>query len=235
MLQRRQQLEFCPVRNNAAGFPFSRCNEEFGTCGRGLAVAVVFLVRHAAHVELGKRLTGRKCDVELSEEGERQARALAARMARESLAAIYTSPRLRARRTAAAIAGAHGLEVEVASALDELDFGDWTGASFEDLGGDPVWRRWNEARETARPPNGETMAAAIARIVAHIDEVAAVHSSRPVALISHCDMIRGAIAQYLGLPLNNLLRFDIEPASISTVEVGEWGARVTGLNEKATV
>lgn len=50
--------------------------------------------------------------------------------------------------------------------------------------------------------------------------------------VSHCDIIRGLIAYYLGLPLDNLLRFDIDPASVSRLVVGSWGARVMSMNER---
>lgn len=157
----------------------------------------------------------------LSEAGARQAVALGERLSRESISTIYSSPRLRARATAEAIADRLGLEVEVDCALDEIDFGAWTGTSFDELADDPSWRRWNEARATACPPGGETMVAAAARIVGRIGRVW-VQDRNPAAvvLVSHCDMIRAAVAHYLGLSLNNLLRFDIDPASITRPEVG---------------
>ena len=45
-------------------------------------------------------------------------------------------------------------------------------------------------------------------------------------------MIRGIIAHYLGLPLDNLLRFDVDTASVSRLVVGAWGARVESVNER---
>lgn len=195
-------------------------------------MTVVFLIRHAAHAELGRNLTGRKPDVALSEAGARQALALGERLSREPIAAIYSSPRLRARATAEAIADRLELGVELDCALDEIDFGAWTGASFEKLADDPLWRQWNEARATACPPRGESMKAAAARIVGRIGQLCEQHrGSAPVALVSHCDVIRGAVAHYLGLSLNNLLRFDIDPASITRLEVGAWGGRLAALNE----
>ena len=44
-------------------------------------------------------------------------------------------------------------------------------------------------------------------------------------------MIRALVARVLGLSLDNLLRFEIGPASLSLLEVGTWGARVLSLNE----
>ena len=45
--------------------------------------------------------------------------------------------------------------------------------------------------------------------------------------MTHGDVIRAAIAGWLGLPLDALLRFDVDPASISRVALDPWGARLT--------
>ena len=192
----------------------------------------VILVRHAAHVDLGHRLSGRREAIPLSPEGVDQTRRLSARLASAGLSAVYSSPLDRACATAAAIAAPTGLEVTVAPALDEIDFGAWTGRSFDELGDDPDWVCWNRARGSARPPGGEGMVAAQVRAVAYVEQVAQRHGGSAVALVSHADIIRAIIAHFLGLSLDNLLRFDVDPASVSTVLVDHWGARVLTLNEK---
>lgn len=196
--------------------------------------ATVHLVRHAAHADLGQRLSGRTPHVPLSAAGLAQAARLGLRLACEKIAAIHSSPLERARATAAAIAARLGIGIEVAPALNEVDFGRWTGQRFDELHGDPEWTRWNERRASACPPQGETMAAAQSRAVTHVERVAAAHSGQSIVLVSHCDTIRTVIAHYLGLSLDNLLRFDIDPASISSLLVGPWGGRVVCLNEKVT-
>jgi probable phosphoglycerate mutase len=192
----------------------------------------ILLIRHAAHVELGRTLSGRRRDVALSGEGLDQAEIVADLLAVEPLAAVYSSPRERAWYTARSIAEPHDLEVGVADDLDEIDFGDWTGMAFNDLEGDPAWNAWNEARATARPPNGESMAEAVARAAASLEAIAADHSGAAVACVSHCDIIRGVLAYYLGLPLDHMLRFDVDPASVSRIALGNWGARILTVNER---
>lgn len=192
----------------------------------------ILLIRHAAHVELGKVLSGRRRDVSLSREGLEQAEIVADLLGVEPLAAVYSSPRERAFYTARAIAEQHEVRAEIADELDEVDFGDWTGRSFDDLEGDPVWDDWNAARATARPPGGESMAEAVSRAVAGLEELASEHRDQSIAAVSHCDIIRGVIAHYLGLPLDNLLRFDVDPASVSRIAVGNWGARIMTINER---
>jgi broad specificity phosphatase PhoE len=194
--------------------------------------ATLLLIRHAAHVELGRTLSGRRRDVALSHEGLEQAEIVADLLAVEPLAAVYSSPRERAFYTARSIAEAHELKVGVVDALDEIDFGDWTGVDFNTLEGDADWNAWNEARDTARPPGGESMAEAVRRTAAALEAIAADHKGESVACITHCDIIRGAVAYYLGLPLDNLLRFDIDPASVTRIALGSWGARILTVNER---
>jgi broad specificity phosphatase PhoE len=159
-------------------------------------------------------------------------RALAAYLSQDGIARVECSPLERTRETAAAIADATGAPLATTDALIEIDMGEWTGRALDSFGDDPVWRRWNDARGNARIPGGESMAEAQARIMGHVRRVAAEQDGSTIALVSHSDMIRAALACALGLPLDNLLRFDIDPASVSRLVVGEWGARVLSVNER---
>ena len=195
--------------------------------------ATVLLIRHAAHGHLGHTLSGRTPGVPLSAEGRAQAAALARRLSDTPLAAVLTSPVARARETAAALVAPHGLTPEIAAELDEVDFGAWTGRRLAALAGDPAWNAWNAERSTARPPGGEPMAAAQARALACVEAAAARLPDATVALVSHADVIKAAVAHVLGLSLDRLLTFDVDPASVTRLVVGAWGARVVSLNERA--
>ena len=194
--------------------------------------ATILLIRHAAHVELGRTLSGRRRDVALSQEGLEQAEIIADLLGVEPISAVYSSPRERAYYTARTIAEQHELKVQIAEGIDEVDFGEWTGLPFDALEGDPLWDQWNTARSIARPPCGESMEEACKRAVAQVQDIAGQHADQLIVMVSHCDIIRGLIAYYLGLPLDNLLRFDIDPASLSRLVVGSWGARVMSMNER---
>jgi len=194
--------------------------------------AQILLIRHASHGEVGAVLSGRRPDLALSAKGQAQAAALAHRLADWPLAAIHASPVQRAQETAGAIAEAHpGLAVETVAALDEVDFGEWQGRAFTDLSADPRWDQWNTARGSATAPGGESMAAAQDRAWAHVRETAVGKLGGMIAMVSHCDVIRAVVARVLGLPLDRLLAFEVDPASVSRIEVGAWGARLLSLNE----
>lgn len=195
--------------------------------------ATILLIRHAAHEDLGVRLSGRRPGVGLSAEGLGQAQRLGRQLADRGIAQVMCSPLERTAQTAAAITAAAALpDAEPVEALMEIDFGAWTGRTFASLADDPDWDRWNGQRHLAAPPGGETMAAAQKRIADWLADVARTAAGDTVAAVTHCDMIRGAVAHVLDLPLDKLLRFDIDPTSITTVVAGEWGAKLVRLNEK---
>jgi probable phosphomutase (TIGR03848 family) len=194
-------------------------------------VTTLFLVRHAVHALVEGTLCGRMGGVHLGAEGRDQAERLAERFASHAVAAVQTSPLERARETAAPIASRLGLAEEVREGLAEIDFGEWTGRAFDELRDDPRWHAWNAVRSLARAPGGESMVEAQARIVGHLERVRDAQPDGAVVLVSHADMIRAALAHCLGLSLDFMLRLEIAPASVSTVEIGPWGARVIRTNE----
>jgi probable phosphoglycerate mutase len=189
------------------------------------------LVRHASCDPVGVALAGRAPGVSLNEEGRRQAARLAVALGeRRDIAAVYSSPIERAWETARAIADALGLAVDVAPALTEIDFGAWTGKTFEMLDDDPAWRRFNSYRSGTRAPGGEHMLEVQARAVAEIARLGVRHEGRTVVIVTHGDVVRAIVAYYAGIPLDLLQRVEIDPASVSTLELTEDSARILQLN-----
>jgi probable phosphoglycerate mutase len=170
--------------------------------------------------------------VRLGEEGRRQAGRLAEHFAGDGIAAIYSSPLERARETAEPIARRLGLPVQVAEALNEIDFGAWTGRRFDELANDVTWASWNRARTSVRPPRGEDFAAAQTRIVGFLKQVARSHDGTGVVVVSHCDLIRAALCAFLNCQsLDDYRLFDIAPASITRLVWCSDGWTVAGMNE----
>jgi probable phosphoglycerate mutase len=191
----------------------------------------LYLVRHGAHDRLGRMLCGRMDGVGLGEAGRAQAAAVAERLAREPIAAVYASPLERAQETARPLAERLGEPVETLEGVVEIDFGAWTGKRFDELEPDPAWQAWNAERGLHRPPGGESMAEAQVRAVRAVEAVRRRHPDQAVAVFSHADVIKGLVCHWLGLTLDFYRRFDIDPASITAALVGDWGAKVLKLNE----
>jgi probable phosphoglycerate mutase len=159
-------------------------------------------------------------------------KSLAERLETLPLRAIYTSPLERAFETAEAIGKSHGLAPSPDDDLGEYRIGDWQGHPIAELALRDEFRRFNTFRSGTRPPGGEMAFETQARVVRKIHELAARHRDQTVAIVSHGDPLRLAIAYFMGIAIDMLLRFEIHPASLSVLELDDQGAKVLCVNDR---
>jgi probable phosphoglycerate mutase len=192
-------------------------------------MTTVLLIRHASCEPVGRWLAGRRPGIHLDEAGRAQARALADELAKVEIAAIASSPLERAMETVAPLAERLSLPIMAEPDLLEIDFGEWTGCTLEALETDPRWRRFNEARSVSPIPGGESMLGVQARAVGCLERWRRQSGDATIALCSHADLLRALIVHYLGMPLDFIHRIEIAPASVTTLDLWETGARVRTL------
>lgn len=184
----------------------------------------VLLIRHATTPTTGKRLYGRKPGVELSDEGREQAQRAADHLAGTKLAAIYTSPLERTQQTARIIAKPHKLRIRVREGLNEVDYGDWTDRLLSQLRKRKDWQVIQQTPSRFTFPNGESLRGAQSRFVDAVEELVANHRAKDViAVVSHADLIRMAIAHWSGSHLDQFQRLMVSPASITTIHLPHDG------------
>jgi probable phosphoglycerate mutase len=193
--------------------------------------ARLILVRHAEpHDELRDRIYGR-LDPELSERGNEHAGAIAAMLAGEPIAAVHTSPQLRARATAAPLAARLGVETRVEDDLREIDFGELEGLTVAEAAERyPVESRWMLAPAGALFPGGESVAALRERAVGAARALAARHAGETAAVFSHAVVIRAILADALAMPPDAMFRLDQSYGGISVVEWFEGNPCVRVVN-----
>jgi broad specificity phosphatase PhoE len=189
-----------------------------------------FLIRHAACGGLGQKLWGRTPGICLNDKGEMQAQHLAERLKDMKLNAIYSSPLERALQTADVVARTAKLEVRKSAAANEINFGEWTGKTFDELSSDEQWRRFNSHRSMTMVPGGESFLEVQNRIVREIEELAAQHGKGQVAIVSHADVIRAAVAYFAATPIDMIERFEISPCSVSVLAVNDDNATLLTIN-----
>ena len=189
-----------------------------------------FLIRHAHCDGVGEILWGRRRDVHLNDEGRSAAREVAQRVAQNRLDAIYTSPLERAVETAIEIANCSRIyPVNISDQLNELDFGDWTGATIESLENDPVWRRFNTIRSRTPIPGGESLLEAQARIVDELKRLALKHGDGHVAVVGHAGLIKVALAYFANLDVDRLDQLNVPPCSVKTLSVFPMSAALADV------
>ena len=189
------------------------------------------LLRHGER-EVGRVLVGRMPGIGLTDRGRAEIAAVAERLAGDGVSAIYASPLQRTRESAEIVAARLGLAIEFHDDLIELDFGEWTGATFDTIRADPRWEVWRTHRSISRIPGGESMREVQRRAVEALMELGERHPDATLVAVSHGDVIRSVLLFALGMPLDHYSRIEIGQGSLSTVRIDEAGIRVLAINER---
>ena len=190
------------------------------------------LIRHGETDAVGKSIMGWAPGWRLNTSGRSQVENLAKRLEALPLRAIYTSPLERAVETAEAIGKSHGLAPLPEDDFGEYRIGEWQGCAIAELAGRDDFRRFNSFRCGTRPPGGEMAVETQVRVVRKIHELACRHRDQTVAIVSHGDPLRLAIAYFMGIAIDMLLRFEVHPASLSVLELDDQGAKVLCVNDR---
>jgi probable phosphoglycerate mutase len=156
---------------------------------------------------------------------------LGKRLAKVKLDAIYASPLERTMETAGAIAKHHNIKVQQCPGLLEVDYGNWTGKAIAELAKKKSWHTIQFYPSGAGFPGGETMYQMQSRFVQAVNALVADQPGQTIALVGHADLIKSAVAHYLGVHFDLFQRIVISTASITTIAFTPVGPRVIALND----
>jgi broad specificity phosphatase PhoE/ribonuclease HI len=191
---------------------------------RSDAAATVLFLRHGRTADnVSRRFAGPRTgdgvvEVGLDEVGRHQAAVVAAALSDADVAGIVSSPRRRARETADVVAGALGLGVTIDPAFADFDPGGWDGRTSDEVRvSHPAWHAaWSVSPDVA-PPDGESVRAVQARVLASIGALLSRYGGRRVLVVSHAVPIGTALTAALEAPLTTALRLHIANGSLSVV------------------
>lgn len=191
-------------------------------------------IRHGEVEEAYLRVFGGRIDMNLSPRGHEQAAALAKWLERQSINAVYASPMKRVQQTLAPFASKNGWS-ERAVMLDdlrEIDFGDWTGLTWDEVHqkfGVSAFE-WLTELERGGIANAEETASYCGRIESCVQDILEKHRGENVGIFCHGGVIRTALAYLLDVPLPKMAAFEIDYASVTTVAIVPHKTEVQFLN-----
>jgi broad specificity phosphatase PhoE len=192
----------------------------------------LLLVRHAEIEPLYQHKFGGRIDMGLSARGRAQAKILADHLRGGKIAAIYSSPMKRVQQTIAPLLK-NGTHTQIIlPALREVDFGDWTGFTWKEVGekfGVHPYD-WLHEIELGAVPNGENGIQFRARIEPCLFKIIRRHQGETAAIFCHGGVIRMVLAILLDLPLPKTNAFGIEYASITQVALHSYLTEIELLN-----
>lgn len=189
-------------------------------------------VRHGEneYVKEG-RLAGRLPGVHLNDNGRKQAQAVAKSLVGMKISAVYSSPLERTMETAQPIAEALHTQVIPRAGLNEVDFGEWQGKTLKSLRRRKLWKIVQAAPSQMRFPGGESFSEAQIRICQEIENLSETHNPKDLLVcVSHSDIIKLAVAYYVGIPIDLFQRVLISPGSMTVLSINRGRSHLITLN-----
>lgn len=183
----------------------------------------LYLIRHGeVETRYHRIFGGSRIDMELSDQGHRQAARLAHWLARVQFDAIYASPMRRVQLTWEPSRRYFPSDPVILPGLREIDFGDWTG-----LGWDDVEERfgmsaydWLQHLQEDRVAGAESLQTFQDRVQGSIATILKKQVGRTVAVFCHGGVIRGLLSHLLQQPLRWFEHIEVDYASVTWVDVG---------------
>jgi alpha-ribazole phosphatase len=171
----------------------------------------LILIRHAEPDATVRGQCYGSLDVALSDAGRENANAAAAALAYVPITTVYTSPLLRARETATAIARQHQLPLVTVDDLRELDFGDCEGRSYDEIAETmpDLYARWMSAPTEVVFPRGESFLELRERVAVAAARIRDHDVGGTAVLVTHGGVCRAIAADVLNLAPALIFRLDI--------------------------
>lgn len=195
----------------------------------------LFLVRHgstAANEKLPFVLQGCEIDGPLTATGQRQAAALARGLREFEIQAIYSSPLLRARQTAGAIAGGRNVEVIPVPDLRECSVGKWEGMAWETIKAEQPEEHANFFADPVNTPHpgGESYGDVYRRCVPAITSLLERHTGQNVVVVAHNMLNRVYLAEHVGIDLKHARKLRQANCCINLLHHREGKTELVTLN-----
>src|SRR5262245_50657585 len=193
----------------------------------------VYLVRHGSVVGAETRRFIGHLDVPLSPLGERQMAAVARRMARVTLDAVYASDLARTRRSAEILAAPHRLDIVAVPELREFAMGRWEGLTAEQIRAldAAAFATWMSDVAGYQFPEGESLSQLTGRAWPAFERIVAGHPEGAIAIVAHGGTNRMILCQALGVSAQRLLALgqDYGCLSVLSRSAGRW--TLSALND----
>jgi len=187
-------------------------------------MAEIVLIRHGQTEWSANGRHTSYTDIDLTPAGVEQARDVGRKLSGRTFAAVISSPRKRALRTAELA----GLEVtETTEALAEWNYGEYEGITTPDIRENrPGWSLWTDGCPGGESP--EQVGARLDDVLAHARELL---EEGDVAFVAHGHCLRVCGARWAGLAPKDGGLLKLDTATLSTLAfehgkpvIGSWNA-----------
>lgn len=190
----------------------------------------IYLIRHGEIVQSSPRRFVGQRDIPLTARGQIQMTALAEHLRSKDIGALYCSPLSRCVASATIIGQALSLEPVLEPGLREISLGAWEGLTKEEIQQEFPGEYEARGQDLANfcPQGGESFTQVLDRVWPIWLNITQTNSCN-LAIVAHSGVNRVLLCQILGMPLENLLRFELDYGSIITLGKKEDGFVVQSI------
>lgn len=195
-------------------------------------VTRVHFIRHGEVAVAYHRVFGGRIDMELSPQGHTQAARLAHYLRGHRIDRLFASPMIRAQQTLSPLRHFHAPEPVTMDGLREVDFGSWTGLTWEQVKeqhGKSAFQ-WLAELEADGIHGAERVPDFRSRVERCLDHILAEARGHSAAIVCHGGVVRMALSCLLDLPLPKMAHFEVDYASLTTVEIHAHKREIRVLN-----
>ncbi len=191
------------------------------------------LIRHGETIWNQERRVQGFSDIDLNDVGLHQAEQLALSLKDDNIHSIYTSPLIRARRTAQIINQYHNAPIYLESDLMEMNQGDFEGLSFQDLmtREKDFLRKWISDPASVRMPNGESFDELQDRAWKAIEAIST--KDDEALVVSHSFTIASILCKVKNISLSEFRTVHVDTASKTIVRFLNGSASIESFNERS--
>lgn len=193
----------------------------------------LILVRHG-ETDWNRNLVFRgRIDIPLNETGLAQAAATAEVLKNHAISSVYSSPLLRAMKTAEIIAKPHSLQVFADEDLIDINYGLLQGLSEDEakLRYPKLIEEWNSHPEKVKFPGGESLIDVWNRTRDFLNRLMSLGEQETVLIVSHRIPIKLITLALLGMDLEKMNMIKHDTCAISTFRLEYGCVQKSSLND----
>lgn len=193
----------------------------------------LYLVRHG-ETDWNRENRCQGCiDIELNNYGIEQAKASAEYLSNEKIDIVFSSNLKRAYKSAEYIAEKLNLSVIENSALNEINFGEWEGLTFEEMRHrtDYDYNMWKTQPNKAVIPGEGTLEAISERAMSFVNKIIDENSGKNILVVSHGAILKVIILSLLNISFEAYNKFYITNSSVSVLTLDKERNYINVLND----
>ncbi|MBO6620337.1 MAG: histidine phosphatase family protein [Balneola sp.] len=193
----------------------------------------LYIIRHGeTKFNKSHLMQGRGINASLNDTGRKQADAISIYFKDKPVSKIVTSNLKRAKESAEPLCRLFNLKPEAYTELDEMDFGNLEGKSFDEVKSDLVHLHecWSSGKLETAPENGETPIQVYKRANLKVEEILKTSDEECIVFILHGRLIRILLSEWLGLGLKNMHQIEHQNGAINKLTWSENGFEAVELN-----